>query len=62
LQGEFNFHLKLSADAAAFGVCDSVPNVGTGRVPVEPFRMGDAGFNRGGDCAVAGNARVIEVI
>lgn len=54
--------MKFSTDAAAFGVRDAVPYVGTGRVAVEPFRVGDAGFDRGCNCAVAGNAGVIEVI
>ena len=62
LEGAFNFHLKFSTYAAAFGVRDSIPNKGTGRVPVESLCVGDAGFDRGRYRTVAGNARVIEVI
>lgn len=62
MKGAFDFHLQLSTDAAAVGVGDAVPNEGTGRVPVEPAGMGDAGFNRGRNCAVCGNAGSVEVI
>ena len=62
MEGAFNFHLKFSTYAAAFGVRDSIPNKGTGRVPVESLCVGDAGFDRGRYRTVAGNARVIEVI
>ena len=62
LEGAFNFHLKFSTYAAAFGVRDSIPNKGTGRVPVESLCVGDAGTNRVRDCAVGADARVIEVI
>ncbi len=62
MKGEFNFHLQFSTDAAAFGVCDSIPYVGTGRVAVEPFRVGYAGFDRGSDRTVAGNAGSVEVV
>ena len=62
LEGEFNFHLQLSADTNAVGVRDSIPNVGSGRVAVESFRVSYAGFNRSRNRAVCGNARVIEVI
>jgi len=30
LKGALDFHLKFSTYAAAFGVCDAVPNEGTG--------------------------------
>ena len=62
LEGAFNFHLKFSTYAAAFGVRDSIPNKGTGRVPVESLCVGDAGFNRVRDRTVAGNAGGIKVI
>ncbi len=62
MEGEFDFHLKFSADSAAFGVRDPIPNKGTGRVPVQSLRMGDAGFDRVRDRTVAGNAGGIEVI
>jgi hypothetical protein len=62
LEGEFNFHLQFSTDASAVGVCDSVPDERAGRVAVESLRVGDAGFDRGRNCAVTGNAGGIEVI
>ena len=62
MKGPFDFHLQFSTDSTAFGVGDSVPDEGTGRVPVEPAGMGDAGFNRGGDRTVARNAGSVEVI
>jgi len=62
LEGEFDFHLKFSTDSAPFGVRDSIPNERAGRVAVEPFCVGDAGFDRGRNCAVAGNAGGIEVV
>ncbi len=62
MEGEFNFHLKFSTDSAAFGVRDSIPDERAGRVPVEPFRMGYAGFDRGRNRTVAGNTGGIEVI
>ena len=62
MHGAFNFHLQFPADSAALGIGDAVPNEGAGRVPVEPFRVGDAGFNRGGDRTVTRNAGSVEVI
>jgi hypothetical protein len=62
LKGALDFHLKFSTYAAAFGVRDAIPYVGTGRVPVESLCVGYAGFNRGRDRTVAGNAGGIEVI
>jgi hypothetical protein len=58
----FDFHLQFSADAAAVGVGDAIPYVGSGRVSVEPAGMGYAGADCSGDRTVGGNPRVIEVI
>jgi len=62
LKGAFDFHLQFSTDANPVGVCDAVPYVGTGRVPVESLRVGYAGFNRGGNGTVTGNAGSVEVV
>jgi len=62
LEGALNFHLQFSTDAAAVGVGDAIPYVGTGRVAVKPFRVGYAGFDRGRNCAVTGNAGSVEVV
>jgi len=62
LKGEFDFHLQFSADVAAVGVGNPIPYVGTGGVAVQSLRMGDAGFDRGRNCAVTGNTGGIEVV
>ena len=58
----FDFHLQFSADAAAVGVGDAIPYVGSGRVSVEPAGVGDAGADCGRNGPMSGNPRVIEVI
>ena len=62
MEGAFNFHLKFSADAAAVGVGNPIPSVTPGGVAVEPFRVCDAGSDRGCDRTVTGNAGSVEVI
>jgi hypothetical protein len=62
MHGAFNFHLQFTTDSNPVGVGDTVPNVGTGGVPVEPFRVSDTGFNRSRNGPMSGNPRVIEVI
>ena len=62
LKGALDFHLQFSTDTHAVGICDSVPNERSGRVPVESLRMGYAGFDRVRDRAMRAYAGVIKMI
>ena len=62
LKGAFDFHLQFTTDSHTLRIGDAVPDERAGRVTVEPAGVGDAGFNRGGNCTVCGNPGSVEVI